>query len=162
MKNMCNNFETKEYRSWWNMIGRCEYECSASYAMYGSEGVNVCKEWRDNFLNFYNDMGPAPTKYHSIDRVDNNKGYYKENCRWATQSQQCMNRRLHRSSKVKYKGVSYEPKKKLYRARITINGKTKSLGRRKAAIEAAKLYDIAAIELFGEYALTNKMLGLLE
>lgn len=152
--------KTKEYYTWWNIVGRCQYECSDSYKEYGAKGISVCSEWRENFNNFLSDMGPAPTSEHSIDRIDNNKGYCKENCRWATSSQQAMNRGVAKTSKTKYKGVSYEPKKKLYRARITIEGRTKNLGRRKSATEAAKLYDKAATELFGEYALTNKALGL--
>jgi len=157
-----NKCATKEYYTWRNIIGRCKYKCCDSYLEYGEKGIVICKEWENSFENFYNDMGRAPTCEHSIDRIDNTKGYCKNNCRWVTSSEQAMNRKLHKTSNIKYKGVTYEPKKKLYRARITISGKTKSLGRRKAAIEAAKLYDIAAIELFGEYALTNKMLGLLE
>lgn len=156
--NMC---KTKEYYTWRNIINRCTYKKSRSYKLYGAKGITICQEWKESFIKFYEDMGPAPGPKYSLDRIDNDKGYFKENCRWITISQQAMNRKKYETAKVKYKGVTYEPKKKLYRARITINGKTKSLGRRKTAIAAAKLYDKAALELFGDFALTNEKLGLL-
>lgn len=52
----------------------------------------MCKEW-DNFQKFLEDMGPRPSGAHSLDRVDNSKGYYKENCRWATSIEQNNNTR---------------------------------------------------------------------
>ena len=152
---------TKEYRTWWNMIARCEYPCSSSYLEYGAIGISVCSRWRKDFKAFYVDMGDAPTQNYTLDRIDGSKGYCKDNCRWATPSQQAMNRALSKTSKIKYKGVTFEKKKKLYRARITLNGKTMSLGRRKKAVDAANLYDVAAMVLFKEYAVTNKKLGLL-
>ena len=52
----------------------------------------MCLKWR-NFHKFYADMGPRPTPRHSIDRIDNEKGYEPANCRWATKSEQQRNRR---------------------------------------------------------------------
>lgn len=153
--------DTKEYRAWWNMISRCEYPCTDSYLEYGAMGISVCPLWRDDFKVFHADMGDAPTENHTLDRINGSKGYCKDNCRWATPSQQAMNRAPPKTSKIKYKEVTFEKKKKLYRARITLNGKTISLGRRKEATDAAKLYDTAAIALFKEYAVTNRELGLL-
>ena len=155
---MCN---TKEYYAYRNMLNRCYYKKTKSYALYGKYGITVCDSWKENFINFFNDMGICPINKHSLDRIDNTKGYYKENCRWVTNSEQCMNRGNKKEKKKFYKGVSFETKKKLYRARITINGKTKNLGRRKSAREAAILYDKAAEFFFGEFALTNKKMGLL-
>lgn len=74
------------------MRTRCENPNSAAFKDYGSRGIAVCERWLD-FVNFYADMGPRPSERHSIDRLDNNKGYEPGNCRWATSKEQQRNRR---------------------------------------------------------------------
>jgi hypothetical protein len=74
---------SSEYRTWNMMLQRCLNSNNDSYFKYGAVGITVCEEWL-KFDNFLKDMGIKPTKNHSIDRIDGSKGYYKENCRWAT------------------------------------------------------------------------------
>jgi hypothetical protein len=82
----------REYSIWLSMRTRCRNPKAANYARYGGLGVEVCDRWND-FLNFYNDMGPAPSQAHTLDRIDSAKNYEPSNCRWATVRQQSQNRK---------------------------------------------------------------------
>lgn len=77
-----------EYLSWIAMISRCYVKTNTSYPRYGAKGIGVCQEWRDSFESFYEDMGPKPTKKHTLGRVKNHIGYQKDNCRWETALEQ--------------------------------------------------------------------------
>jgi hypothetical protein len=81
-----------EYRIWRHMRTRCENKNSPAFRDYGGRGIFVCDRWMI-FANFYNDMGARPSANHSIDRIDNSKGYFLQNCRWATMKEQQRNRR---------------------------------------------------------------------
>lgn len=94
---------TPEYESWKSMLARCHNPNAHAYQHYGGRGITVCRRWRASFLSFYEDMGPRPHG-HSIDRIDNNKGYSKKNCKWSTQKQQTRNMRRNRV--IAYKGKS--------------------------------------------------------
>jgi hypothetical protein len=82
---------TKIYSIWAGMKQRCNNPKYHSYGEYGGRGISVCDEWL-LFENFYRDMGDKPEKM-SLGRIDNNKGYSKENCQWETPKQQQRNRR---------------------------------------------------------------------
>jgi hypothetical protein len=82
---------TPEYRTWASMLTRCGNPNSRGYATYGGRGVAVCERWRA-FENFFSDMGPRPTPSHSIDRIDNSRGYEPGNCRRATAKEQGRNK----------------------------------------------------------------------
>ena len=82
-----------EYRVWQAMIQRCINPNDSAWHNYGGRGITVCKRWRHDFEAFIVDMGHRPTPLHSLDRVDNSDGYAPGNCRWATRSEQALNRR---------------------------------------------------------------------
>lgn len=83
---------TPEYAAWNSMIHRCYVRSDKAYPKYGGRGITVCPEWRESVLNFISDMGPRP-KGHVLDRIDSNKNYCAENCRWATWDQSNQNKR---------------------------------------------------------------------
>jgi len=74
---------------------RCESPASKDYPRYGGRGIELCREWSEDFVNFLQDMGEAPVGMQ-IDRIDNDKGYQKDNCRWATILEQANNKRTSR------------------------------------------------------------------
>ena len=82
---------TQEYRAWSNMKNRCTNPNYELYHRYGGRGIKVCDEWFNSFETFLKDMGKKPSKEHSIDRINNDLGYNKENCKWATKEEQANN-----------------------------------------------------------------------
>jgi hypothetical protein len=94
------------YRIWKGVRQRCLNKNNPSYYNYGGRGITIISSW-NKFENFLAEMGMPPTNKHSLDRIDNNGNYSKQNCRWATNTEQTRNQR----SNIK----------------ITIEGETKCL-----------------------------------
>jgi hypothetical protein len=82
---------TSEYVIWIGMKNRCLNPKNKDYLRYGAKGITVCKIWADSFEQFYKDMGSKPEGF-SIERIDNTKGYFPENCKWADRSTQQRNK----------------------------------------------------------------------
>ena len=91
---------TPTYNSWRGMIERTTNPNNSHFKNYGDKGITVCEKWK-RFEGFYEDMGDRPAG-HSLDRIENDKGYSKENCRWAMPKEQARN--TTRSVKLTYKG----------------------------------------------------------
>ena len=92
-----------EYKVWIGMRNRCNSKKHKAYSYYGGRGISVSKEW-DSFKTFIEDMGRRPEGC-SLDRIDPNGNYCKENCRWATKIQQANNTRDNR--KIPWNGKIY-------------------------------------------------------
>lgn len=86
---------TSTRNSWKKMLDRCNNSRNKQYADYGGRGIAVCDRWL-KFENFLEDMGEKPMPEHQIDRKDNNLGYYKGNCHWATRTVNMRNSRISR------------------------------------------------------------------
>lgn len=81
-----------EYMTWRNIRARCGNPKSVNYKYYGGRGIQVCSRWL-NFENFFADMGPKPSKSHTIERLNNDGNYEPGNCCWALMSEQAKNKR---------------------------------------------------------------------
>lgn len=130
---------TTEYNSWQSMKKRCNNEKNDSYYNYGAKGIAVCEKWNNSFLDFFKDMGLKPNKTYTIDRIDNEKGYNPENCRWANKTTQSRNRGVQKNNITKTTGVNLHKKTNRYKAHITVDYKTIHLGYYKTIEEAKEV-----------------------
>lgn len=131
--------KTPTYKSWEMMIQRCTNPNFDSYEYYGGRGIKVCKKWLD-FRNFYADMGDKP-EGKSLDRIDVNKNYEINNCKWSTQSEQLINRRIVSNNTSGYKGVYLHKQTGKWVASVTVDNKQIHLGifnNKEDAVEARK------------------------
>ena len=125
------------YNSWMNMRARCNTDHPSWVKYYGDKGIKVCPEWENDFLKFVEDMGQCPHSTYSLDRIDSDGDYCKENCRWASPLLQALNRTYGDNC-----GVTQRPSG-TWVARMRLGGKYLTLGTHED-IEIAKKYRRAA------------------
>lgn len=137
------------YKTWHNMLNRCTNIKDKAYINYGERGITICERWLD-VANFIEDMYPTYKEGLTIDRKENDKGYYKDNCRWVDRTIQARNTRLLRNdNKSGFRGVSWDTRLKKWLSYITVNKKHIHLGLFTNAKEAALIRD--------KYVIDNKL-----
>lgn len=95
-----NGRHTRTYSSWHDMRRRCRDKNHKSHANYYDKGITVCERWKE-FINFLSDMGERP-EGKTLDRIDSNGNYEKDNCKWSTHKEQANN--MSRNHYLEYKG----------------------------------------------------------
>lgn len=140
------------YQIWRGMLNRCSNSSDTSYQNYGGRGITVCDRWNiskgGSFENFLDDMGECPEGM-TLDRIDVNGNYCKENCRWTTYSEQNFNQRIKKSNKTGVTGVWYRERDKKYVAYITNNKVRMFLGSFSTLEEATLVRKLAEIKYYG-------------
>ena len=129
---------TKVYNIWKSMKQRCNYKKASNYRNYGGRGISVCDRWKNSFENFYKDMGNPPVGKPTIERIDNNKNYEPNNCKWATYYEQSINKRDMGKNQFKLTGV-YQTRGYIY-SMIVVKKRKIYLGSFNTALEAHKEY----------------------
>lgn len=140
-----NLYQGREYHSWNSMKNRCNNPNLKEYKNYGGRGITYDKKWED-FREFYKDMGERPSNT-TLDRIDVDKNYCKENCRWATREEQQRNQRTHKRMDV---GITYDEKHPTCKYQVGISYKNKKYANRfKTFDEAKKWRKTMEVKLWG-------------
>lgn len=96
---------TRAYKTWLSVRRRCFDTHTASYQQYGARGISMDDEWAADPVAFIRDIGQPPSDNHTLDRIDNTKGYFPGNVRWATPLEQGSNKS--NNVIVQYQGETY-------------------------------------------------------
>jgi hypothetical protein len=147
---------TRTWFAWRNLRSRCNNQNVKDYVYYGGRGISYDPRW-EIFENFLSDMGECPTGL-TIDRIDNDLGYFKDNCRWDTKSIQQRKKRIRRDNTTGLTGVCKDKRRAngKYHAQITLNGSPFRIGTFDIKNDAALAYNIAAFGFYGPSASLNE------
>ena len=144
------------YVVWASMKSRCSNSDQRGWENYGGRGITYCQEWEE-FANFANDMWPRP-EGTELDRIDNEKGYSKQNCHWVNRFQNAQNKRIYKTNTVGAGGVN-ELSNGTFSCRYTKDGVRYNLGRFTTVEEAIEAREKFKVALINDPALVKEMLG---
>lgn len=146
LKNLHDDRESNDlsYQSWVGMKTRCNNSNFSQYKDYGGKGITYDARW-ESFENFLRDMGPRPDKALTLDRIESNKNYCKENCRWADKSLQSFNKE---NAENKISGVNLRKNGK-WQVCFSEDGKLVYLGTYESLLDAAEVRALAELERYG-------------
>lgn len=151
-KHTVDRKHSPEYSVWNSMVGRCERPNTDAYEMYGKRGISVCDRWSPtkggSFENFLEDMGERPEGF-TLDRIDNNGNYEKDNCRWTTISVQGFNQSRRVTNKSGRTGVHWNKQLGKWESYITKDRNKIGLGYYSLFEEAVKARECAELKYFG-------------
>ena len=136
------DYGSKLHATWLSMRQRCNDSKTIGWDNYGGRGITVCTDWDLDYTLFKN--WAVENGYEeglSLDRKDNNDGYFPENCRWVNRGVQAQNRRKFKNNTSGYKGVSQDKSSGKFSCKLRNNGKNIFLGFYACAKEAALVYD---------------------
>lgn len=139
--------ETSEYTIWEGIIQRCTNPNSNAYKHYGGRGITVCERWL-KFENFFEDIGKKP-KGLTIERKNNELGYFKENCCWDTYLVQTRNQRIRKDNSTGVRGVSKIKHQNKYQVEINANHKRFYIGRFNTIQQAKEARQQAELKYWG-------------
>lgn len=146
-----NKYSDYLYKEWFGMLYRCYYETCNAYYKYGAKGIKVEEEWFlfDNFAEwslkngFSDEFSPTGRHKYTIDRIDSDKNYGSNNCRWATYAEQNSHLKMLSTNTSGYKGVSWSKGQHKWLVNISINNKSHRIGAyntQREAIERRNLF----------------------
>jgi hypothetical protein len=128
------------YSTWEGMKARCLNKNSKDYPRYGGRGIKICSAWVHDFDQFLRDMGEKPNPKYTLERVNNDEGYNKSNCVWASIESQNSNKKS-RPNKYGYPGIN-KTKYGNWQVRISKNNQiiyNKTFKDKQEAINAYKI-----------------------
>lgn len=149
----CNLFIThglssnRFYGTWYAMLHRCDNLESINYKYYGARGIIVCEEWLDvrNFVAWAEATYPN-IEDATLDRIDNDKGYSPDNCRWVDKYTQVINQRVKKNNTSGYVGINWSEARLKWVSRISVEKKRIWLGDYKTIEEAVQARDNYIVE----------------
>ena len=133
------------YKTWIDMIYRCSNKKATYYAYYGGRGISVCEEWLD-IRNFIEWAELTYSEGLSLDRINNDGNYEPNNCRWADNSTQVLNRGIFKNNKSGFVGVGWHKRDNVWASNIYVNNKLKHIGYYETIEEAVEARDNYIIE----------------
>lgn len=121
--------QNKFFMTWYNMRNRCFNINNKRYKDYGGRGISVCEEWLDirNFVDWAEKTHPNIDGL-SLDRIDNDKGYSPDNCRWTDATTQCVNQRIKKNNTSGFVGVYWNNKNNNWRTFIYVSNARFNIG----------------------------------